>query len=103
MQAHDMLLIFPFKFPFNNNTGCKTRIITRVDAFAYEPFKGNPAGVMIVSKDRTAVDAKYNIRDNLSETAFVIPGIQTQRVGVKVDFIAEPIVENLQKGIDVAF
>ena len=32
------------------------------------------------------------------------PGmIQTQRVGVKVDYITEPTVESLKKGVDVAF
>jgi PhzF family phenazine biosynthesis protein len=51
------------------------KTIFQVDAFTDEPFKGNPAGVMIVSKDMTA-DWMQNIalEMNLSETAFVIPG-----------------------------
>jgi PhzF family phenazine biosynthesis protein len=51
--------------------------IYQVDAFTDEPFKGNPAGVMIIDKP---VDAKWMqniaLEMNLSETAFVLPGEQ---------------------------
>ena len=50
------------------------KTIFQVDAFTDKPFKGNPAGVMIVSKD-TNSDWMQNIASemNLSETAFIIP------------------------------
>jgi len=46
----------------------------QVDAFTDEPFKGNPAGVMIIDENMTS-DWMQNIalEMNLSETAFVIP------------------------------
>lgn len=49
-------------------------IIYQVDAFSDEPFKGNPAGVMIVD-ETTDSDWMQNIalEMNLSETAFIIP------------------------------
>lgn len=49
-------------------------IIFQVDAFTDEPFKGNPAGVMIVTEDMPS-DLMQNIafEMNLSETAFIIP------------------------------
>ena len=52
----------------DNNT------IYQVDAFTDEPFKGNPAGVMIVKGEMTS-DWMQNIalEMNLSETAFIIP------------------------------
>ena len=51
-----------------------TRTIYQVDAFTDEPFKGNPAGVMIVDK-KTDSDLMQKIASemNLSETAFIIP------------------------------
>ena len=53
----------------NNNT------IFQVDAFTDMPFKGNPAGVMIVSTDDVSSEWMQNIalEMNLSETAFVFP------------------------------
>jgi PhzF family phenazine biosynthesis protein len=51
-----------------------SRIIYLVDAFTAEPFKGNPAGVMIVDKEIDN-DLMQNIalEMNLSETAFLFP------------------------------
>lgn len=51
-----------------------TRKIFQVDAFTNQPFKGNPAGVMIVDKNFPA-ELMQNIamEMNLSETAFIIP------------------------------
>ena len=50
------------------------KIIYQVDAFTDEPFKGNPAGVMIVDKH---IDSERMQRIasemNLSETAFIMP------------------------------
>ncbi|MDD2265012.1 MAG: PhzF family phenazine biosynthesis protein [Bacteroidales bacterium] len=50
------------------------KTIYQVDAFTDEPFKGNPAGVMIVD-ERTPAGWMQNIASemNLSETAFIIP------------------------------
>lgn len=50
------------------------KTIYQVDAFSDEPFKGNPAGVMIVDRDVTS-DWMQNmaLEMNLSETAFIIP------------------------------
>lgn len=51
-----------------------TKIIYQVDAFTDEPFKGNPAGVMIVDKHTTSDRMqKIAAEMNLSETAFIIP------------------------------
>jgi PhzF family phenazine biosynthesis protein len=49
------------------------KIIYQVDAFTDEPFKGNPAGVMIIDK-HTDSDRMQKIAAemNLSETAFII-------------------------------
>jgi phenazine biosynthesis protein PhzF family len=51
-----------------------SRTVFQVDAFTDKPFKGNPAGVMIVSEDMSS-DLMQNIalEMNLSETAFIIP------------------------------
>ena len=51
------------------------RTIFQVDAFTDEPFKGNPAGVMIVAED-ISPDwmQKVALEMNLSETAFIFPG-----------------------------
>ena len=50
------------------------RTIYQVDAFTDEPFKGNPAGVMIVDDRTTAVWMQNMASEmNLSETAFIIP------------------------------
>jgi PhzF family phenazine biosynthesis protein len=51
------------------------RTIFQVDAFTDEPFKGNPAGVMIVPEDALTDDwmQKVALEMNLSETAFVFP------------------------------
>lgn len=50
------------------------KIIYQVDAFTDEPFKGNPAGVMLCDKF-PAVELMQHIamEMNLSETAFVMP------------------------------
>jgi PhzF family phenazine biosynthesis protein len=50
------------------------KIIYQIDAFTDEPFKGNPAGVMIVD-EQTDSDRMQKIAAemNLSETAFIIP------------------------------
>jgi PhzF family phenazine biosynthesis protein len=53
-------------------TGNKT--IFQVDAFSDTPFKGNPAGVMIVDKDTPAGWMQnMALEMNLSETAFLVP------------------------------
>jgi PhzF family phenazine biosynthesis protein len=50
------------------------RTIFQVDAFTDKPFKGNPAGVMIVTEEVSS-DWMQNIamEMNLSETAFIFP------------------------------
>lgn len=50
------------------------RTIFQVDAFTDKPFKGNPAGVMIV-REEVSSDWMQNVASemNLSETAFVFP------------------------------
>jgi PhzF family phenazine biosynthesis protein len=50
------------------------QIIYQVDAFTDEPFKGNPAGVMIIDEQFSS-DRMQNIAAemNLSETAFIMP------------------------------
>jgi len=52
----------------------KNRTIFQVDAFTDKPFKGNPAGVMIVTEDVSS-ELMQNIalEMNLSETAFIFP------------------------------
>ena len=59
------------------------RTIFQVDAFTDRPFKGNPAGVMIVSEGMSS-DWMQNIASemNLSETAFVIP----QETGFRIRY-----------------
>ncbi len=53
-------------------SGNKT--IFQVDAFSGIPFKGNPAGVMIVNEDATAAWMQnIALEMNLSETAFLVP------------------------------
>ncbi|MDP4271929.1 MAG: PhzF family phenazine biosynthesis protein, partial [Bacteroidota bacterium] len=48
--------------------------IFQVDAFTAEPFKGNPAGVMVVTEDITAERMqRLAMEMNLSETAFIFP------------------------------
>lgn len=50
------------------------KVIYQVDSFTDTPFKGNPAGVMIVDKDcDSAWMQNIAMEMNLSETAFVIP------------------------------
>jgi PhzF family phenazine biosynthesis protein len=51
------------------------KTIFQVDAFTDKPFKGNPAGVMIVTEEVSS-EWMQNIalEMNLSETAFVFPG-----------------------------
>lgn len=53
------------------------QIIYQVDAFTTEAFKGNPAGVCILDKEPES-DWMQNMamEMNLSETAFVFPGIE---------------------------
>jgi predicted PhzF superfamily epimerase YddE/YHI9 len=50
------------------------KIIYQVDAFTDEPFKGNPAGVIMIDEN-TEPEWMQNIalEMNLSETAFIIP------------------------------
>ncbi|MBN2261908.1 MAG: PhzF family phenazine biosynthesis protein [Prolixibacteraceae bacterium] len=55
-----------------NSTNRNT--IWQVDAFTQEPFKGNPAGVMIVYHDFSEGKMQQIAAEmNLSETAFLIP------------------------------
>ncbi len=50
------------------------KIIYQVDAFTREPFKGNPAAVMIVGENESSEWMQKIANEmNLSETAFVIP------------------------------
>ncbi len=50
------------------------KTIYQVDAFTDIPFKGNPAGVMIVNSEITSAwMQKMALEMNLSETAFLIP------------------------------
>jgi len=50
------------------------KTIYQVDSFTEVPFKGNPAGVMIVDKDFDGIRMQdIAMEMNLSETAFVIP------------------------------
>lgn len=57
--------------------------IYQVDAFTDEPFKGNPAGVMIID-DNVTSDWMQNValEMNLSETAFIIPN----KMGFKIRY-----------------
>lgn len=57
------------------------RTIFQVDAFTDEPFKGNPAGVMIVTEEVSS-EWMQNVAAemNLSETAFVFPGEKEFRI-----------------------
>ena len=49
--------------------------IFQVDAFAEEPFRGNPAAVCILEQRTTAEWMQSVAAEmNLSETAFVLPG-----------------------------
>jgi len=49
-------------------------VLFQVDAFTEEPFKGNPAGVMVVSDDITTERMQQlTLEINLSETAFIFP------------------------------
>lgn len=51
-----------------------SKTIYQVDAFTDEPFKGNPAGVMIVDKQIDSdLMQKIAAEMNLSETAFIMP------------------------------
>ncbi|HPQ29851.1 MAG TPA: PhzF family phenazine biosynthesis protein [Desulfobacteraceae bacterium] len=58
----------------NKNHMTDNKTIYQVDAFTDEPFKGNPAGVMVVN-ERTPAEWMQNVamEMNLSETAFIIP------------------------------
>jgi len=50
------------------------KTIYQVDAFTNKPFKGNPAGVMIVKKETPAAWMQnMALEMNLSETAFIFP------------------------------
>lgn len=54
----------------------KPNTIYQVDAFTTEPFKGNPAAVCILEKEpEVAWMQNIAMEMNLSETAFVFPGI----------------------------
>jgi PhzF family phenazine biosynthesis protein len=49
-------------------------VLYQIDAFTDEPFKGNPAGVMVVSGDITTERMQQLAMEmNLSETAFIFP------------------------------
>ena len=49
-------------------------IIYQVDAFTSEPFKGNPAAVMVLNEDKNVEWMGAIAREmNLSETAFLVP------------------------------
>jgi len=51
-----------------------TKIIYQVDAFANQPFRGNPAGVCILDQEpEVAWMQNVAMEMNLSETTFVIP------------------------------
>ena len=54
----------------------KNTFLYQVDSFTDTPFKGNPAGVMILDKE-TSSDWMQQIATemNLSETAFLIPKV----------------------------
>ncbi|KAG8930117.1 hypothetical protein FRC02_004601 [Tulasnella sp. 418] len=59
---------------------------TIVDAFTSSPFSGNPAAVVVLSKDHGLPDSTLqNIAAefNLSETAFVVPRPGTAGEGIK--------------------
>jgi len=58
-----------------------SQIIYHVDAFTTEPFKGNPAGVCILDSE-PSVTWMQNIAMelNLSETAFIFPGIECRMI-----------------------
>lgn len=50
------------------------KTVYQIDAFTDEPFKGNPAGVMIVDEHITSDRMqKIAMEMNLSETAFIMP------------------------------
>jgi len=55
--------------------------IYQVDAFTEEPFKGNPAGVMIMEESMSD-ERMQNIamEMNLSETAFIFPGEEEYQI-----------------------
>lgn len=57
------------------------KTIYQVDAFTTKPFRGNPAGVCILDNE-PSVEWMQNIamEMNLSETAFVFPGIEHRMI-----------------------
>jgi PhzF family phenazine biosynthesis protein len=57
------------------------KIIYQVDAFTTQPFKGNPAGVCIMDHEPDS-EWMQNIamEMNLSETAFVFPGMECRKI-----------------------
>lgn len=70
----------------------KNKIIYQVDSFTEIPFKGNPAGVMILEKEET-LDFMQNIamEMNLSETAFVIKQNDSFRIRYFTPTIEVPL------------
>jgi PhzF family phenazine biosynthesis protein len=57
------------------------QIIYQVDAFTTEPFKGNPAGVCILDHEPDSLWMQNIAMEiNASETAFVFPGKDCQRI-----------------------
>lgn len=57
------------------------KIIYHVDAFTSEPFKGNPAGVCIISEEVSSEwMQKIATEMNVSETAFIIPDTPVTRI-----------------------
>jgi PhzF family phenazine biosynthesis protein len=58
-----------------------SQIIYHVDAFTNEPFRGNPAGVCILdSEPSVAWMQNIAMELNLSETAFIFPGIRSRMI-----------------------
>ena len=58
-----------------------TNVIYQVDAFTAVPFKGNPAGVMIVDEHfPTEKMQQLAMEMNLSESAFIIPNGKEFRI-----------------------
>jgi PhzF family phenazine biosynthesis protein len=59
----------------------KSNIIYQVDAFATEPFKGNPAGVCILDSEPPLTWMQNIAMEmNLSETVFIYPGKDSREI-----------------------
>jgi len=70
----------------------KNKMIYQVDSFTEVPFKGNPAGVMLLDKEESS-DFMQNIamEMNLSETAFVIKQNDSYRIRYFTPTIEVPL------------